>query len=102
MTDVGVLVQEAKALGARFEFSGDRVKVAAPRPLPSALMNKLRARKADVLEFLQLEFSGDLGAEYLNQMIDATIIWRGSSVFFGFHPGRTDEADDAEARDLAG
>lgn len=56
MSDIGVLVHEAKALGAKFEISGDRVKVAAPRPLPSTLLEKLRARKPDLLEFLQQEF----------------------------------------------
>ena len=56
MSNVEALVHEAKALGAKFEISGDRIKVAAPRPLPSILMEKLRERKPDVLEFLQLEF----------------------------------------------
>ena len=56
MSDIGALVYEAKALGAEFEIRGDRVKVAAPRPLPSTLVAKLKERKPDLLEFLQLEF----------------------------------------------
>ena len=53
MSRIDGIVRRARALGAEFSLTGDRVTVSAPTPLPSNLMRTLRQRKSDVLAYLR-------------------------------------------------
>jgi hypothetical protein len=46
------LLQAATEAGARFTISGDRLTVAAPRPLPAGLVDQLRRSKSEVIALL--------------------------------------------------
>ena len=52
MTAARVLIEAATAAGARFEVSGDRLRVTAPRPLPDAVVTELRRAKSDILRLI--------------------------------------------------
>ena len=56
MSDVKALIDEARAMGASFVVSGERVKVAALAPLPSELMDRLRQHRNEIVEYLKLDF----------------------------------------------
>ena len=55
MSDIRALVDEARALGAHFVVTGEKVKVGAPVPLPSELVTKLRQHKTELVEYLNLD-----------------------------------------------
>jgi hypothetical protein len=46
------LVQEVEQAGGQLEVAGERLKIRAPTPLPRPLVDALRERKADVIDFL--------------------------------------------------
>ena len=46
------LVHEVEAAGGTIAVAGDKLKLAAPAPLPENLMSELRLHKADVLKLL--------------------------------------------------
>ena len=52
MKYVADLVREARGMGAIFRVDGKSVMVDSPSPLPSNLMDELRARKPEVREHL--------------------------------------------------
>ena len=56
MSDVKALIHEARAMGASFVVSGERVKVAALAPLPSELMDRLRQHRNEIVEYLHTDF----------------------------------------------
>jgi len=58
--DVGVLIQQARDLGANFVLEGDRVRVRAPSPLPEQLLSELRSFRSQVAAALRQEHSGDI------------------------------------------
>ena len=51
------LVKQARAIGAEFTIESGRVRVRAPMPLPSNLLESLRDHKAMILEYLISEGS---------------------------------------------
>ena len=47
-----VLIQQVQAAGGSIHATGGRLKLSAPRPLPSVLVEGLRTHKAEVLAYL--------------------------------------------------
>jgi hypothetical protein len=47
-----VLIQQVQAAGGSIHATGGRIKLTAPRPLPSVLVETLKAHKTEVLAYL--------------------------------------------------
>src|SRR3989344_9161898 len=47
-----VLIQQVQAAGGTIHATGGRLRLSAPRPLPSVLVEGLRTHKAEVLAYL--------------------------------------------------
>lgn len=65
---------------------GSENAISVPVENEFALFEKVNgARYSDA--DLQEEFTGDLGFQYLSQMVDQRVVWRGSHGTFGLPPG---------------
>ena len=64
MSVIETLVAEARTLGATFVIRGDKVKVAAPTPLPSELVFRLRQHREELVEFLHSDFEPSMLREW--------------------------------------
>ena len=47
-----VLIQQVQAAGGSIHATGGRIKLSAPRPLPSVLVETIKVHKAEVLAYL--------------------------------------------------
>jgi hypothetical protein len=53
VSTAGELIEAATAAGARFDVSGDSLRISAPHPLSDALVGELRRAKPDILRLLR-------------------------------------------------
>lgn len=56
--NVAQLIEQVHAAGGRIEAKGATLKLAAPKPLPDALMAELRLHKPDLLAYLTAQCHG--------------------------------------------
>lgn len=59
-----VLIQQVQAAGGSIHATGGRIKLSAPRPLPSVLVEGLRTHKAEVLAYLGDDLTENLSEHF--------------------------------------
>lgn len=57
--NAAVLLEQVRQCGARIGINGDRLRIAAPAPLPDKLLLELRAHKLELLALLAANESPD-------------------------------------------
>jgi hypothetical protein len=53
LSEIAVLIRQAKEYGARFILEKDTIRVRAPEPIPDYIFNELRSHKVEVRNYLE-------------------------------------------------
>jgi TubC N-terminal docking domain len=67
------LIEAVQRAGGAITLQGDRLRLAAPEPLPQNLLQELRAHKAEVIEHLQHARQPKLGPPATSPLTDCTV-----------------------------